>query len=168
MDKRQIEKTATLVLIAAVVALACFARPDFSRVGIYKGCGVLPRLAYPFFHAGLLHAVLNAWCLLCVVFVYDVSWRMMLLAYAAAVSVPALLLGGGAPTVGLSGVVFFLFGALSFSVARKLYYQAWMLAFLVLGFLHPHTNGALHLWCYAAGFLVALLNCPCRKGGGHG
>lgn len=168
MDKRKTEKTAVLALVGLVLALAVLTKPDFQRVGIYAGCGVLSRLAYPFFHAGFLHAALNAWCLLCIMFVYDVSWRMLLLAYAVAVSVPVGWLGCTAPTVGLSGVVFFLFGSLSFSVVRKWYYQAWMLTFLAAGFINPHTNGRLHLYCYAIGFTVALLNCPYRKGGGNG
>lgn len=167
MAKRKVEKTATLWLVALCLLLACFAQPDFYRVGIYANCDVLSRFAYPFFHANILHASVNAYCLLCIMFVYDVSWRMILLAYTVSVTVPVGLLGCTTPTVGLSGLVFFLFGSLSFSVVRKWYYQAWMVTCLTVGFFNPHTNALLHLWCYAVGFIVSLLNLPYKKGGRH-
>lgn len=163
MDSRKVEKTATLAIAAVVIALACLPSPDLQEVGIRQGCGLAPRLAYPFFHANVLHAALNVWCLLSVMFAYDVSWRMLLLAFIVAMTVPVGFLGCAAPTVGLSGVVFFLFGSLSFSVIRKWYYQTWMAAYLIAGFFLPGVAGRLHLWCYAVGFIVALLNRPYRK-----
>ena len=59
-------------------------------------------------------------------------------------------------------MVFALFGRISFEVKRKLYYQAWMIAYLVIGFLFPNVNAWIHLYCYAIGFAVALINKPIK------
>ena len=89
------------------------------------------------------------------------------MAYVIAVTVPVDTLGSfiniASPTVGLSAVVFVLFGSISFEVVRKWYYQGWMLLYLVVGFLFPNTNAWLHLYCYLAGLLVALLNKPVKS-----
>ena len=92
----------------------------------------------------------------------------MLGAYLIAVTIPvdtlAPFLPFDNPTVGLSGVVYVLFGSISFDVLRKRYYQCWMLFYITVGFLIPNTNAWLHLYCYLCGLIVALLNKPiCLK-----
>lgn len=62
------------------------------------------------------------------------------------------------------GACFALFGSLSFEVGRKVYYQLWMLTYLIIGFLFPGTNAWVHLYCYLAGCLIALLNKPVKVG----
>lgn len=163
MDKKKAGKISALIVAILVFILAIQCTQDWSAVGIYSGCGLSCRLLYPFYHANLLHAILNAWCLLSIVFIYDTSiWRLTL-AYIIAVTIPSLFLSV-IPTVGLSGVVFALFGSISFEVGRKLYYQLWMLAYLAIGFLFPNTNAWVHLYCYIVGLLVALLNKPVKLG----
>lgn len=152
-------------MAALVLGLSFVCVEDWHAVGIYAGCPLRCRLLYPFFHANLLHAALNAWALLSIVFIYDVSVWRMLLAYVVAVSAPVGLMGLSAPTVGLSGAVYFLFGSLSFEVGRKWYWQAWMLFYLGIGFLFPNTNAWLHLYCYITGLAIALLNKPIEREG---
>ena len=88
----------------------------------------------------------------------------MLTAYLIAVTVPVNMLGSflpfDNPTVGLSGVVYVLFGSISFEVLRRVYFQCWMLFYIAIGFLMPNTNAWLHLYCYLCGFMAALLNKP--------
>lgn len=167
MDKRKKEKITALLISAVVVLLPLLVSLEWNEVGIYSGCRLHGRLLYSFFHANILHAVLNAWCLLSLVFIYDISYWRMLLAYIIAVTVPVDILDSfinmAAPTVGLSAVVFVLFGSISFEVVRKWYYQGWMLLYLVVGFLFPNTNAWLHLYCYLVGLLVALLNKPVKS-----
>lgn len=134
---------------------------DWSAVGVFSGCGLCSRLRYPFFHAGLLHAALNSWCLLSVVFIYEISLLRLVLAYCIAVSAPSLCLSD-IPTVGLSGLVFALFGSISFEVERKAYYQLWMIAYLIIGFFFTNTNAWVHLYCYLAGCAAALINKPVK------
>lgn len=163
MDKKKISKASALIVAILVVCLALQSPHDWSVVGIYTGCRLSCRALYPFYHTGLLHALLNAWCLLSIVFIYNITLWRLALAYAIAVFIPSLCLSY-IPTVGLSGVVFVLFGSISFEVQRKAYYQLWMLAYLAAGFLFPNTNAWVHLYCYIAGGAVALLNKPVTIG----
>ena len=168
MDTRKMEKITALVISTIVVGLSFFKVWDWQTVGIYAGSDIAGRVLYPFFHANILHASLNSWSLLSMVFIYDIGiWRLVL-AYIIAVTIPVdtieCFIGEmTSPTVGLSGIVFVLFGSISFEVLRKQYYQLWMIFYLTAGFLFPHTNAILHLWCYMLGFLVALLNKPIIK-----
>lgn len=170
MDKREMEKIAALVIASAVICLSLSGIKDWQTVGIYAGCGCWGRLLYSFFHANVLHAALNAWCLISIVFIYDIKIWRLLLSFVIAITVPvgiiSRVVGGFTdPTVGLSGVVFVLFGTMSFEVLRKWYYQMWMLIYLAAGFLFPNTNAWLHLYCYLAGLVIALLNKPIKING---
>lgn len=159
MDKRKMEKIAAIIIGVAIILLPLLVSPDWNAIGIYAGCSLQGRLLYSFFHANILHAALNAWCLLSLVFIYDITKWRLLLAYMVAVLAPTTT---ALPTVGLSAVVFVLLGSISFEVLRKWYFQAWMLFYIVIGFLFPNTNAWLHLYCYMAGLVVALLNKPVR------
>lgn len=132
---------------------------DTHAVGIYNGCPLRNRLLYPLFHANIIHATLNTWCLLTLVFYYQTPLHRILFAYIIAVSAPVHTT---LPTVGCSGILFTLFGRQSFEVQRKTYYQAWMTLYLIAGLLFPHTNGIVHLYCYTIGLLVALLCKPIK------
>jgi membrane associated rhomboid family serine protease len=156
-------KSLSLLLTVLILIISIHHVEDWSTVGIYTGCGLGCRMLYPFYHANLLHALLNAWCLLSVIFIYDISLLRFILAYIIAVTIPPFCLSD-TPTVGMSGLVFALFGSISFEVQRKAYYQLYMLAYLVAGFLFPNTNALLHLYCYMAGGVVALLNKPVKIG----
>ena len=169
MDKKKAAKATSLLISILVFCLSLQDMADWSAVGIFTGCGLGCRMLYPFYHANLLHATLNAWCLLSVIFIYDISLWRLAFAYIIAISFPvdALACLGVEvldPTVGLSGVVFAIFGSISFEVQRKAYYQLWMLAYLVAGFFFPNTNALVHLYCYLAGGAVALLNKPVKIG----
>ena len=161
MDKKKAVKVSVLIVSALVIVLAGQDLEDWKSIGIYSGCGLLCRLTYQIHHANMLHAFLNAWCLLSITFIYGISLCRLGLSYVISASVPSLFLSA-IPTVGLSGVVFSLFGSISFEVERKAYYQLWMLVYLAVGFLFPNTNAWLHLYCYMAGCAVALLNKPVK------
>ena len=157
----KVSKIIALVLSVLALFLSLVSIENWESVGIYTGCGPLCRAIYPLFHANIIHAALNIWCLLSIVFIYDITIWRLLFAYATAISIPTLFLSA-TPTVGLSGIVFALFGSISFEVGRKLYYQAWMFAYLILGFVFPNTNAWIHLYCYAIGSVFALLNKPIK------
>ncbi|UWG05609.1 MAG: Rhomboid family protein [Bacteriophage sp.] len=168
MDKKKVEKIASLIVALVAFCLSFVQVTDWAAVGIYADCGLACRMLYPFFHANVLHAALNAWCLLSIVFIYDISLWRLICSYVVAVTVPvttlSLWLGGvfTTPTVGLSGMVFFLFASITFEVERKLYYQAWMLFYLAVGFILPNTSAWLHLYCYIVGLFFALLVKPVK------
>lgn len=166
MDCRKNEKITALATVAACIVMALYTwRNGLHGMGICAGCDCSARLMYPFLHASLLHALINGYVLLAIVFRYDITIHRLLLAYAVAASVPADTLAGIAPTmriptVGLSGIVFFLLGSISFQVQRKAYFQSWMAFYLIVGWIMPGINPMLHLYSYIAGLIVALLNKP--------
>ena len=163
MDSKKTAKVTAIIMAILICVITWQNIPDWSEVGIHAGCGLEQRLLYPFFHANKLHAALNAWCLMSIVFLYDISLCRLCIAYAIAVLVPSFCLSE-IPTVGLSGLVFVLFGSMSFEVRRKIYYQLCIITYLVLGFVLPNTNGWIHLYGYLAGCMVALLNKPVKVG----
>lgn len=165
---RQKEAKNAALLTAVVILLMSFTYvPDWSRgfmpplldVGVAVGSPLSARLLYSFFHASPVHAVVNAWCLLCIVFLYDVSIWRLLTAYIVAVGVPGFLLSE-VPTVGLSCVCYVLLGSLIFEVKRKLYFLSCMALYIAVGFLFPSVNALIHLYGYLAGLVVGLLNAP--------
>lgn len=164
METRKVEKAAVVVMALGLFFLSFFHVADWRSVGIYAHGPWSGHLLYPFFHASVLHASLNVWCLLSLVFFYDITWKRMIMAYLMAVGVPVDTLGSflpfDEPTVGLSGMVYVLFGSISFEVLRKAYYQCWMFFYICMGFFMPGTNAWLHLHCYLCGLIVALLNKP--------
>lgn len=90
------------------------------------------------------------------------------MAYAVAVTFPIstitkMLHIENTPTVGLSTAIFFLFASITFEVQRKWYYQSWMMAYLALGFIAPHTNAWMHLYGYICGLIYALINYPIKR-----
>ena len=164
MVPRKIQKAAGLWIALVIILSAIFFVPDWNVVGVTKGSTIAQRLGYSLFHASLFHACINAWCLLSILFLYDVTWMRLSLAFLIAVAVPDFVLSS-TPTVGLSAVCFALLGMIAYDVKRKIYYNACMATYLTLGFIFPMVNGWLHLYSYAAGLLVGLLNMPiqCKK-----
>ncbi len=157
MEQEKKGKALALALALAVTALSPLGD---CGMGIAAGCAAAPRLLHPLFHANVPHAALNAWALLSVAFTYGVTPRRLALAWLASSAFPAAVFGVQKPVAGLSGVVFFLFATLLFRVRRKMYFSAWMAAYLAAGFLLPGVGGWLHLWCFALGLAAAALNAP--------
>lgn len=152
------------MIVGYILLSALIYVPDWSAVGVSPGCNILQRLGYSFFHASLIHAAINAWCLISILFLYDVAWWHIVMAYLIATIAPDVVLSS-TPTVGLSAVCFALLGMIAYQVKRKLYYNCCMAIYIALGFLFPLVNGWLHLYCYAAGLFVGFINMPipCRR-----
>lgn len=159
MVRGKIEKTAGLLIAAYVLASTLIYAPDWDVVGATANCGILQRLGYSFFHASLLHATINAWCFLSILFLYNVTWWHMSVAYAIAAAAPDFILST-TPTVGLSAVCFAMLGMIAFQVKRKTYYHGCMALYIAIGFIFPLVNGWLHFYSYVAGLLVGFLNMP--------
>lgn len=159
MVREKKAKTSSLI-IAVVIILGSFIYvPDWSVIGVAKGCTFIAWLGYSLFHVSFVHALVNAWCLLSIVFLYDISIWRLLTAYIVAVFVPEFLLSD-VPTVGLSCVCYTLLGSLIFEVKRKLYFQFCLALYIAVGFLFPAINAVIHIYGYLAGLMVGLLNAP--------
>lgn len=158
MEKKKTTQIASIVIACCICSLSLL-HCEWIDVGISNSSNWHCRLTFHFFHANLLHAALNAWCLLCITFKYGISLRNLLAAFIIAASIPPFILHD-TPTVGLSGVIFACLASFSFVVKRKLYFHAWTLFYIGCGFLFPNTNALLHLYCYALGFIWTFLNKP--------
>lgn len=160
---RRTEAKITALLVVGVSLILCFVDVPLEKVGICRDGDFYTRLTYHFFHVSLLHWFANAWCVLSLFFIYDMPLRSFLTSVAVASLIPMSLFPTQAfvvPSVGLSGICFFLMGRVSLCVQRKVYYQVWLLSYLVIGFLFPGSNGWLHLYCYMSGVFVGFINKP--------
>ena len=160
MAQEEYGKLAALILTAILVAVYFCAPVDCSVVGLTKQGG-WPRLYYSFLHASVLHLVVNCWCLLSIAFAYTIKPWQLVLAIVTATLTPAFCLYD-TPTVGLSVAVYALLGMWALHVRRKLFYSAWILSYLSIGFLFPAVNVLAHIYGYMAGLLVSLLTMPMK------
>ena len=136
---------------------------DMTAWGITNDSSWTHRLSYHFAHASLIHVSLNAWCLLSIVFTFDVPMAYLLWAYALASSCPCSMIGEQ-PTVGMSGICFCLLGMVSWQ-AKKLRYHMCIALFIAIGYacsilFHIAIGNLLHIYCYVAGVAVGFLNSP--------
>ena len=122
---------------------------------------LLCRLAYPFIHAHPLHAAVNGWVLLQLAFRTPLTLRRLLLAFVVAWSCPAFVAAwptaNPSSVVGLSGVLYALFGMLMPRVANRLRYNAIVALWLAAGLCTTSVAVGLHLYCYLLGILLGIL-----------
>jgi membrane associated rhomboid family serine protease len=168
MDKREVEKVISLCLALTLLLVCLCATCELSDVGLRSGCGLTARLLYPFFHANLLHLAINLYVLLSFVFLGRISLCRLCAAYLVAVSVPIGLLASlfpiaDKPIVGLSGVLFYLSGVVSFEVPDKSLYQLTIWINILVGLVLPATSVTVHLYCFVVGIIVAVLNRPFER-----
>lgn len=141
---------------ALAIATAALVLSPFDGAGIHVGCSWVERVTYPLFHVNLLHAFCNAWCLISLVFLYDLPWWKVALAFIIAVSVPGLLLTE-TPVVGMSGACFALMGLVVPIVRSKMMLLGWISLFLVIGFMFPNVAAWVHVYCFTVGLLAGLI-----------
>lgn len=158
MAQKSKKKTLSLVIAIMILCLS-FSDAQYSDVGVSIQSQLKARLVYSFFHANIFHALVNLWCFLSIMFIYKASLWRLLFAYVVAILVPDWALCD-TPTVGLSCVCYAMLGTYSFEVQRKLYYFAWMAAYIGIGFILPGVNAMIHLYAYSAGLIYSLLFAP--------
>lgn len=177
MVRREKTKATALVVSAICIIISAVQYVVLSRqqsaqllqhVGIMSGCTLLARLAYSFFHAGIVHCLVNCWCMLSVVFIYPLSLSRLLIAYAVAVTYP---FATDTPTVGLSAVCFCLLGQVSWLTRSKLFFHLWIAGFIAFTYLLPFIflhygitiafpDNTLHIYSYVVGLMVGFLYSP--------
>lgn len=152
-------KTAVLVTVLVIVVLSLLPHDVWGDVGLYAGAPCSNRFLYPLFHASFIHALVNSWCLLSIVFIHEISIWLLLTAYMVAVLVPVPLLSE-VPTVGCSCACFFLLGALIPKVRWKCRFVSSVALCIAVGFLFPSVNALVHLYGFLAGLVVSFFNMP--------
>lgn len=165
MDKRKNEKAISLIL--SVILIAIYLIP-IEQQGIKIGSNITERILYPFFHANIIHLSINIWSFLCIMFIYQLPLKRLIIAYIIVVSFPIDTIAMALPykdiaTIGLSGFVFALMGSISFEVLHKKKFQISMIISIALGFAVTNINGYIHLYCYIMGVVVAILNKPFKR-----
>lgn len=159
MKHSNLVKSVGLLITLFVMFSAAFFNPDWPTTGVCVGCSINQRLTYSFFHASIIHAAINTWCFLSILFLYKIRMWQMFMAYLIAAAAPGFTLMS-TPTVGMSAVCFALLGMIAFQTKRRLYYNGCMALYIVIGFIFPYVNGWLHLYSYVAGLSVGFLNMP--------
>lgn len=156
MVRRKNAKTTALIL-TILLPLIHILPIDPHCIGLYEGTPAFTRFTYQFFHASWLHLFINIWCLLSLVFNYDLSIWNFFWAFLISAAVPVLW---AIPTIGLSGFCFALIGIAGFSVRNKRLYHTWAIGIILLGFFSSGVNASLHLFCYLVGLFVGWFNKP--------
>lgn len=152
MEKGKKIKTAALVAVLIMIILHLFDIP-VSAVGLSSESPAYTRFTYQFFHAGWLHLVVNMWALLTVVFYYRTNWLMIFVSYLISATVPA----SDIPAIGLSGMLFALYGFVSIQSSNKRLFHLWVAAFIAAGFFINGIGSFIHLHCYILSLLSLYL-----------
>ena len=160
MQGRDAAKAASLGvggIVMAVAILSPHATPTIG-LGIYAGAPLYARLLHPLVHTGLIHAVLNVYVWLQIVFFCPIRLRHLITAWIIACSCPTVIATLGAAytnhVVGLSGVIYALLGAQMTRAKNMLSYNLWIAAYLITGWFIGGIAVVFHLYCYLAGIFM--------------
>ena len=121
---------------------------------LHKGMGfraddnLIPHLTYSFQHANLWHMLANLFVL------WSIKQRMNVVSgYLVAVAASFLPMFTDKPTVGMSGLLFAMFGIMWGERGDfKGFIKAGLPVILIM-MLIPNINGLLHLYCYFLGYI---------------
>ena len=168
MVRRAKEKTASLVYVAILCVTYFLIHDsfDFLNVGVWAGCPWWHSLTYHHFHGSVWHLLCNAWGWLSVVFVWEIGFADMAVAYVLASSyvVCADMWGCETPVVGLSGVIYAMFGMKALCPKGwkgRLRYNLWVALWIgASSAVASDVSVWCHVWCYALGFIYAIINYP--------
>lgn len=132
-----------------MAALALIALQPLSPcLAVSASAPLYTHFLYMFAHAGILHALINAWALVMLHNIYSI--RRILAAYASAVVIS--FTPSHSTTVGFSVIIFFFIGFIIRHLRRKSPLAFWQsLTFLIIGFFLPHTAALFHLMAFLAG-----------------
>lgn len=151
MLRRKKTKIATLIFVILIMMLN-FSSIKAMSVGLYIGCPEYCHFTWPFFHASWIHLLINVWCLLGIVFIYDVSIEHILIAYSSSIFAPNLT---SIPIIGISGICLFLMGYIMWQVKRKIYFNCYVVAFIGIGFIF--NRSFIHIYSYIIGISYGYL-----------
>ena len=164
MVQRTAEKNIALTVAATAAimhALTHNAEPS-CLPALQENAHLMPRLAYHIYHASWTHPLLNLWCLLTLVFKFQVRVTDMLAAYAIAVACPSAILSQ-TPIVGLSAFNYALMGIITVRHPRPFLCILSAAAAIAVGACFPNVATALHIYAYTAAIAFQLLDTPINR-----
>lgn len=139
-------KTLYLSFIAAAAMLLLL--PLSPLLAVSASSPLYTHFLYMFAHAGILHAVLNAWAIVMLHNIYSI--KRLVAAYTAAVAISFIPLEK--PVTGFSVIIFFFIGFIIRHLRRVNPLACWQsVAFLIIGFFLPQTAASYHLMAFIAG-----------------
>lgn len=112
----------------------------------------------PLCHANIFHCLANVWAFLGAVFLLGCGCWSVGVSYAVAVGV--LLLPWPWHTIGLSGLIYCLYGIVGMRLRRgrvRVRYHCIIGITLVVGIVVPQMGGWYHSLCYAVGLMVGFM-----------
>ena len=168
MPSRSFAKATSLVvsLVSLLLSVAgAIGLLSFDGVGILPGGPLWCRLVHPFVHAGVLHALLNVYVFLQLVFFFPLRCRHLLFAYLVACSCPVTVAvwGGGVSglsvtgVVGLSGMEYVLMGWVMPGVPCRWRFNMQLFLWMSAGLVTGGVAVGFHLYCYLLGVVAAML-----------
>lgn len=143
--------------------------------GLFHDHSLWRLVAALFLHSGILHVCLNLWALFQLGNLFEMmfgSRRFALTYFTAGVgaSIASALYVHDAGSVGASGAIFGILGALIFAIRRSPFWReqrwalglakqliGWAVLNVIIGFMVPNIDNAAHLGGFAAGLLLGLL-----------
>ena len=151
--------------IICVILFFLHPSPDAYGVSIYNLSGMF---SYQFLHGNLLHLAINVASLLLLYkpfkliygnrFNYDNDLVLFLIIYAGSV-LAALVTPLSIPTVGASGMVFFILGAIPGLRPTKQQFinYIWVFLGVIVSVIMGHSNTLLHIAAFLIGVLFAIM-----------
>lgn len=171
----QIYRTIILIIVIATLVMSVTIGTP-SAYGLCSGISWHHRIIYHFFHAGLIHWLVNAFALLTIAFRWNLHWWQYVIAFAVASLYPADLLDQDTPIVGLSIWIYSLIGIITpaTSYPVRVFFANLICIFVGLlatwtlqciGSIGIHTSIPIiawqaHLYAYIAGILIGLCTMP--------
>lgn len=156
---REQKKDIALIISAILLVLSVM---NIHVNGICKGCSIIDRLTYSFYHANIVHACINIYVYLGMVFLLGSSMLDMVVAYIICVCVPPLMLTH-TTTIGLSGFVYALIGLKTFYVTNPIKYTLSVIIPLIFTSFFPYVAFGVHIWCYAVGVICSIIILCAKK-----
>ena len=155
---------ATALILSLLFITLSLIRIEYHAIGLYPHCPLWHHAVYHFFHANVLHALVNSLCLVSIVFLTNTKIWQLLCAYSIASAFPVSLFApllADKPVVGASGVCYVLFGMLAVPLKGKGVYLLWIAMLLLISFIYRESSGFyLHLFGFAGGVMVAAVSSP--------
>ena len=152
--------TKTLALALAIIFISLTALHNAKpSLALSNTSPCYTRITYQFIHANILHAIINSWCLLALVFKNNLSFTQLTTAFIIAAAIPAPLISH-TPIVGASGICFASIGIITLKVKRKLLIFTYTMAVIAAGSIFSKAAVTLHLYCYITGIITAIFTTP--------
>lgn len=152
MQVQEATKKTVIVFVMLCVAVL-LSRIEAKQLGLYAGCPWWHRISYQFAHANIIHLAMNAYCLWLCVTRFRLSLLTIGVCFLVACTAPSF---SAVPTIGVSGLVYALFGYINNLVLRKWYFAMWIALYIAVTAFFA-TNALLHLYCYIGGLTIGYI-----------